>query len=246
VSRCLERLLTRIVSRTVPKLVARLIPGDETNPVHGRPNCPLNRSLHSPPDRRLTGIFAGFVLCLCATPAFAERADRTKPMTVEADQLIHDEARRTSNFLGKVILNKGTLQIRADEIELVEDQEGFQSARAIGKPVLFKQKREGVNEMIEGQSRRLFYASRSETVRLEEAAEMRRVVEGKAADVLQGELIVYDSRKERYEVNREGSPANPQAGNPSGRVRIVIQPKADAQTKAEGKGDAQAKPGSKP
>ncbi|NCV56645.1 MAG: lipopolysaccharide transport periplasmic protein LptA, partial [Betaproteobacteria bacterium] len=134
-------------------------------------------------------------------------------MTVEADQLIHDEARRTSNFLGKVILNKGTLQIRADEIELVEDQEGFQSARAIGKPVLFKQKREGVNEMIEGQSRRLFYASRSETVRLEEAAEMRRVVEGKAADVLQGELIVYDSRKERYEVNREGSPANPQAGN---------------------------------
>ncbi|NCZ75577.1 MAG: lipopolysaccharide transport periplasmic protein LptA [Betaproteobacteria bacterium] len=162
------------------------------------------------------------------------------------DQLIHDEARRTSNFLGKVILNKGTLQIRADEIELVEDQEGFQSARAIGKPVLFKQKREGVNEMIEGQSRRLFYASRSETVRLEEAAEMRRVVEGKAADVLQGELIVYDSRKERYEVNREGSPANPQAGNPSGRVRIVIQPKADAQTKAEGKGDAQAKPGSKP
>jgi lipopolysaccharide export system protein LptA len=60
---------------------------------------------------------------------------------------------------------------------------------------------------------------------------MRRVVEGKAADLMQGELIVYDSRKERYEVNRAGSPASStsaQASNPSGRVRVVIQPKVES------------------
>jgi lipopolysaccharide export system protein LptA len=48
---------------------------------------------------------------------------------------------------------------------------------------------------------------------------------------MQGELIVYDSRKERYEVNRAGSPASStsaQASNPSGRVRVVIQPKVES------------------
>jgi len=121
-------------------------------------------------------------------------------MTVEADHFVHDEARRISKFQGKVILSKGSLQIRADELEVIEDQEGYQSATALGKPVEFRQKREAVNEMIEGQARKLFYSARDEIVRLEDAAEMRRVVEGKAADLMQGELIVYDSRKERYEV----------------------------------------------
>ena len=59
---------------------------------------------------------------------------------------------------------------------------------------------------------------------------MCRVIEGKPADVMQGELIVYDSRKERYEVSRSGGTANlsPQTTNPSGRVRVVIQPKPES------------------
>ena len=181
--------------------------------------------------KRLTQQIMMFALAgLCSMSLHAERADRMKPITVEADQFVHDEIRKISKFQGKVILNKGSLQIRADEIELVEDQAGYQSATAFGNPVQFKQKREAVNEMIEGQSRRLFYASREETVRLEEAAEMRRVIEGKQADVMQGEIIIYDSRKERYEVNRSGSNAAGKSQNEktSGRVRVVIQPKQES------------------
>ena len=180
---------------------------------------------------RIKTLCLSLMLGLVSPSLFAERADRTKPMTVEADHFVHDEARRISKFQGKVILTKGSLQIRADEIEVIEDQEGYQSATALGKPAEFRQKREAVNEMIEGQARKLFYSARDEIVRLEDAAEMRRVVEGKAADLMQGELIVYDSRKERYEVNRAGSPASStsaQASNPSGRVRVVIQPKAES------------------
>jgi lipopolysaccharide export system protein LptA len=172
----------------------------------------------------------GLILSLLSTPLWAERADRLKPMTIEADHFVHDEARRISRFQGKVILNKGTLQIRADELEVIEDRAGYQSATALGKPVHFKQKREAVNEMIEGNALKLFYSAREETVRLEESAEMRRVIEGKAADLMQGELIVYDSRKERYEVSRSAASPNaaPQATNPSGRVRVVIQPKPES------------------
>ena len=174
-------------------------------------------------------ILLGSLIGLLCASLQAERADRMKPMMVEADQFVRDETRRVSKFQGKVVLNKGSLQIRADEIEIVEDQAGHQSATAVGNPVQFRQKREAVNEMIEGQGRRLFYASREETVRLEEAAEMRRLVEGKPADIMQGELIVYDSRKERYEVNIAGArtEAKPQIDKAAGRVRVVIQPRPD-------------------
>ena len=175
-------------------------------------------------------IISGLFASVLSRPVFAERADKMKPMTIEADHFVHDEARRISNFRGNVILVKGTLQIRADELEVIEDKAGYQSATALGKPVQFKQKREAVNEMIEGESRKLFYSAREETVRLQDAAEMRRVIEGKPADVMQGELIVYDSLKERYEVSRSGGTANlsPQTTNPSGRVRVVIQPKPES------------------
>ena len=101
---------------------------------------------------RIKTLCLSLMLGLVSPSLFAERADRTKPMTVEADHFVHDEARRISKFQGKVILSKGSLQIRADELEVIEDQEGYQSATALGKPVEFTQKREAVNEMIDGQA----------------------------------------------------------------------------------------------
>ena len=171
---------------------------------------------------------------LGSASAHAERADRDKPTLVEADHLVHDQARRTSRFRGQVILTKGTLQIRADELEVSEDEAGFQTANAVGKPARFRQKREGRNEVIEGQSLRLSYDGRNEVVRLLQQAEVRRLVEGKQADSMQVELIVYDARTEQYEINRGAQTAspNPTAENPSGRVRVVIQPKQPATASA--------------
>ncbi|MBM3378670.1 MAG: lipopolysaccharide transport periplasmic protein LptA [Betaproteobacteria bacterium] len=176
----------------------------------------------------LASLFLALTAAGVAAPAWAERADRDKPTNIEADHLVHDQAKRTSRFRGQVILTKGTLQIRADDLEVIEDDAGFQSASALGKPVRFRQKLEGRNEFIEGQSLRLNYDGRNEVVRLQQQAEVRRMVDGKSADLMQGDLIVYDARSDQYEVNRgaPGSAPGPTAENPTGRVRVVIQPKA--------------------
>jgi len=193
----------------------------------------MNAALaQAPSSAPLVAILASLFLALTAAgvggPARAERADRDKPTNIEADHLVHDQAKRTSRFRGQVVLTKGTLQIRADDLEVMEDEAGFQSASASGKPVRFRQKLEGRNEFIEGQSLRLNYDGRNEVVRLQQQAEVRRMVDGKSADLMQGDLIVYDARSDQYEVNRgvQGAAPGPTADNPTGRVRVVIQPKA--------------------
>ena len=43
--------------------------------------------------------------------AHAERADRDKPMNIEADALRHDELKQTSVFTGNVVMTKGSIAI---------------------------------------------------------------------------------------------------------------------------------------
>jgi lipopolysaccharide export system protein LptA len=42
----------------------------------------------------------------------AEKADRNKPMNVEADTMRYDDLNQTSVFTGKVVVTKGTIVIR--------------------------------------------------------------------------------------------------------------------------------------
>src|SRR3990167_8526722 len=50
------------------------------------------------------------------TPAsFAERADRDKPIHLEADQVLIDDAQQISTFTGNVKLTQGTMLIRGDK-----------------------------------------------------------------------------------------------------------------------------------
>ena len=94
------------------------------------------------------------VLLLCAaalTPAQAEKADRSKPLTIEADQPGSvDLLKQLVIFNGNVVVAQGTLAIRAERVEVRERPDGHRSATALGsaaKPAAFKQKRDGVDEM---------------------------------------------------------------------------------------------------
>ena len=49
---------------------------------------------------------AALALALAASPlVHAEKADRNKPMNIEADALRHDEHKQTSVFTGRVVLS---------------------------------------------------------------------------------------------------------------------------------------------
>ena len=156
-----------------------------------------------------------------ALPARAELADRQAPMHVEADALRYDETRRTSVFTGNVQISKGTIRIRAQQVEVRQDEQGHQYGVAIGAPgqrAFYRQKREGVDEWIEGEAQRIEYDGQADRVTLRGDAELRRLRGTVLADRSAGAVIVYDNRAQTFSV--EGAPA---AG---GRVRATLTPRA--------------------
>ncbi|MFI4981544.1 MAG: LptA/OstA family protein, partial [Nevskiales bacterium] len=65
-------------------------------------------------------------------PALAEKADRDKPVNLEADRITVDDAKKVQVFEGNVQLIQGTLIIRCDKLIVTQDGEGFQSGTASG------------------------------------------------------------------------------------------------------------------
>lgn len=175
------------------------------------------------PWRGLTAALVGAVLSLGV--AHAERADRNQPMNAESDTLRYDDARQTSVFTGNVVITKGTIIIRGAQVEVRQDAQGNQFGIVTagpGLPAFFRQKRDAVDEFIEGQAQRIEYDSRTETVRFLGGAVMRRLVGTRLNDETVGGTIVYNSSNDTFSV--EGGSAGRTAGNPQGRVRAMLTP----------------------
>jgi lipopolysaccharide export system protein LptA len=156
------------------------------------------------------------LLVLLSMPALAEKADREKPVHLEADNVTLDDISKVSVFEGNVLLIQGTLTLRADHVEAKQNGDGLQNVSARGKPVSFRQKREGVDEYIEGFASQVEYDNVQSLLRLIGDARLR-----KGGDEIRGAQITYDAKTEFYKVvGQEG------AVGPSGRVRVTITPKA--------------------
>ena len=160
----------------------------------------------------------------------AEQADSRKPMQIEADRMAHDDPRQLSVLSGRVQAVKGTLVMRADHLEVQQDAQGNQVARfraEAGERVFFRQKREGVNEFIEGESEEAVYDSRLDLMTLTGRAEVRILRDGQTADRLYGQRIVYNNSTEVLQVDGQS-----QSGGARQRVRAVLAPKASASAPA--------------
>ncbi len=163
-----------------------------------------------------------YVLLACAAapmPLHAERADREKPVNLEADRVTVEESKQTATFEGHVVLTQGTLVIRGDRMVVRQDAEGFQYGVAYGDLASFRQKRDGYDEYIEGYAERIEYDGKADKVQMFNRARLKR-----NNDEVRGNYISYDAATEFYRVIGGGKQAATPA-NPEGRVRAVIQPK---------------------
>lgn len=176
-------------------------------------------------QRRALG--TGLAILLVAWPAAAERADRGKPLTMEADRpCTVDLVRQVSVCSGNVVIAQGTLVIRADRVELRELSDGYRMAIALGspgKPAAYRQRRDGGEEELEGSAERVEYDARTDTLRFVGNAQVRRMRGSMPAEDIQGSVIVWDNAAELFSV--QGGTATP--GNPGGRVRAVLSPRVD-------------------
>ena len=155
-------------------------------------------------------------MALICSSAHAELADRNKPVHLESDQGSVDDANQVSTFEGKVLLTQGTMTIRGDKLVVVENKDGYYHGTTTGQPASFRQKREGLDEYIEGYGDRIEYDTQNETVDFYGHAHMI-----KSSDEVRGDHITYNSRTEIFQVR--GAPAQP--GGRKGRVQVILHPK---------------------
>jgi lipopolysaccharide export system protein LptA len=171
-------------------------------------------------------------LFLLAAPAGAERGDRNKPMTIEADKPgVVDLQRQLTTFNGNVVISQGSLSLRAERIEVRETAAGWRNAQAIGapgKPALVRQKRDVGDEWVEGSADVIEFDARSDTLKLQGNAVVRRLRGGTVADEITGALITWDNAAEQFTV----AGSAPSANAPGGRVRAVLAPRGEAAASA--------------
>jgi lipopolysaccharide export system protein LptA len=173
----------------------------------------------------LAPLLAGVLLL--ALPAWAEKADRNQPLVVEADRPgTVDLQRQVVVFNGNVVISQGTMVLRAERVEMRETAEGYRAATAIGSPghpATWRQRRDGVDETVEGAADRIEFDGRTDTLRFVGNGAVRRLRGGTVADEITGAVIVWDNLAEVFKV--EGGAVS--AANPSGRVRAVLSPRPE-------------------
>ena len=163
------------------------------------------------------------VLAVLSERGLGGRADRGKPLEVEANRIWIDDAKKIQILEGDVIVIKGTMMLRADRVVITEDQYGFQKGVAFGGKdglARIRQKREGKDEYSEGEAERIEYNTNSEVAEFFHRAWVKS-----GEDQVKGDYIWYDGISEKYLVTA-GQNRDPKA--PPARVRAIIQPRNKA------------------
>lgn len=185
-------------------------------------------------NHRLLPILLLAALACTFGVAHAEKADRAKPMNIEADALRHDELKQTSVFSGRVVMTKGSIVLRGARLDVRQDADGYQYGVVTaepGKRAFFRQKRDtqpgAPDEFIEGESEVIEYDGKADNVRFITRAELRRYRGAVLSDEITGAVIVYNNLTDVFSVDgkRTATNAAGDAPAPGSRVRAVLAPK---------------------
>ncbi len=176
--------------------------------------------------RHAIGLFASG-MSLLGLPAYAEKADRDKPLLIEADAMRHDENKLLTLFTGQVVAFKGTMVLRGARMEVQQNKNGQQVAQIWAAPherVFFRQKREGLDEFTEGEGEMAIYDSQADVLTLVQRAELRILRGTVLADQITGQKIVFNNTTEVMTVDRS-APGTTSTDPRDQRVRAVLTPR---------------------
>ena len=138
-----------------------------------------------------------------------------------------DLQNQVSRFSGNVVITQGTMVIKADRMEVRLTPDGYHVGTAwgaAGAPVSYRQKRDGVDEHVEGLADRVEFDGKTEVMRFIGNGVVRRVRGSETVDEITGALITWNHGTEQFSVQG----GTPSAGNPGGRVRAVLSPRPAA------------------
>lgn len=162
-------------------------------------------------NKLISSAFAGLILCAWSSSGLALATDKDQPVEIEADSVDINESAGTSIYQGAVVINQGSMQLKADVVTVHYKDRKPQKLVATGKPVQFKQLPDNADQYVTGKGNKLVYHINSEELILTEDAELQQ---GK--DSFKSDRIVYDRVQARLKAGA--------AAQGRERVRVSIQP----------------------
>lgn len=140
--------------------------------------------------------FSGFV--------YAEKADKDKPIVLEAEKVSVNDVKQIYVLNGQVLLIKGSILVNGENGHIRVDPEGYEFIDVKGKPdatASFRQRREGIaDEFIQGDATQATYNAKTEFLTLTGNASLKRLLNMQMLDQLNGWKIEYDDVKQYYRV----------------------------------------------
>ena len=171
----------------------------------------------------LRSLLAAALLATLPALAMAEKADREKPINIEADRVSMDDISKVQIFEGHVVFIQGTMQLRTNKLVVTQDADGFQKGVATSGArglAYFRQKRDGKEEYIEGEAERIEHDAREDKTEFFTRAWVKS-----GLDEVKGHYISYDALTEQYLVHNGAGDTKTAKGAAQARVRAIIQPK---------------------
>ena len=155
------------------------------------------------------------LLSLCASKnLLALDTDRDQPIRIQADSAMVDENEGTSVYRGNVIIEQGTLRVRAEEVEIFTSESDVIQIIARSKPgslAHYEQQTNLDRDMVTAQARKITYLVQEERLHLSGRASLSQ-----AGDKFTGELLYYDLTRKIVNLS---------SGGGSDRINMTITPK---------------------
>ena len=181
---------------------------------------------------------AALTLAFVSPGAFAEKADRDKPIFFNGNTAGADFGTKGGELVGNVVVTQGTLTIHADRIVFHQNPDNTLSATAYGNPVTFREKRDDSDQYNEGFAQRVVYDGSKRFVELFDRALLKRT-----GDEIRSNYISYNADTDVFKA--EGRPdttaTNPTDTPLGSRVRGVFQPQPKDKDAKDGKNAKDAK-----
>jgi len=159
----------------------------------------------------LLGLLRGLLLCSLFLPSlsWALSTDVEKPVNIEADTVMFNNEKGVADYQGHVIILQGSLEIRADKVNIQAPGHEIISIVATGKPVNMQQTMDD-GQIVKGQGNTITYQVKGKKIVLTGNAKLEQ---GK--DMISNNNITYLPGSGEL---KAGGKKN------SGRVKAVFHP----------------------
>lgn len=148
---------------------------------------------------------------LFITNAWGLSSDKNKPVEVEADNFLLDDAKKTTTYSGNVIITQGSMEIRANKVSIYGARGKTDKVIATGNPVKFKQQPDGKQGLIRGEAKRFEYLVTKNTLVL-----LNKATLWQGRNTFSSDKIIYDSKRSIVKAGEKNSSSK--------RVKITLEP----------------------